>query len=144
METPKRPVPGNYHRLHRHPPNGYSEKSGKGRSIEFETWRGMRRRCYDENNISYYNYGGRGIRVCEAWQASYDQFLADMGRRPSPEHSLDRIDPDADYEPSNCRWATKKEQTDNRRPCYIKANELAELTQKAQLLERYIEKFGAL
>jgi hypothetical protein len=76
----------------------------------------MNSRCYNSNVPKYSDYGGRGIRVCRRWQNSYANFLADMGRRPSPEHSLDRINVNGDYERSNCRWATDLEQANNRRP----------------------------
>lgn len=74
----------------------------------------MIERCCDENNGSFHRYGGRGIRVCAQWLASYDSFLADMGPRPSPEHSLDRINNNGNYEPGNCRWATRHQQNRNR------------------------------
>jgi len=83
-------------------------------SPENMAWQNMRRRCNDRSRPEWPRYGGRGIRVCERW-GTFENFLADMGRKPSPQHSLDRIDNDGDYEPGNCRWATAREQTLNSR-----------------------------
>jgi hypothetical protein len=75
----------------------------------------MLARCNRPTRPGYADYGGRGIKVCTRWRRSYANFLADMGRRPSPKHSLERDDNDGDYEPDNCRWATAKEQRANQR-----------------------------
>jgi DNA-binding XRE family transcriptional regulator len=77
---------------------------------EHRAWEAMHWRCRWHRS-----YNARGIAVCERWE-SYENFLADMGRRPSPAHSLDRIDNDGNYEPANCRWATRSQQSKNQRP----------------------------
>lgn len=95
--------------------NNYRKKHGYANNHPlYETWKQMRRRCYGENSTSFKYYGARGIQVCSRWD-SFDLFLEDVGPKPSPQHSLDRIDADGNYEPSNVRWATPYEQIHNRR-----------------------------
>jgi len=94
----------------------HGHTTGRGRTKVFQAWISMRGRCNNPNNKRYADYGGRGIRVCDQWNQSFEKFLADMGEPPSPRHSLDRYpNNDGNYEPGNCRWATTKEQLENKR-----------------------------
>jgi hypothetical protein len=98
---------------HGHKPQGSA-------SPEYAAWNAMRARCGNPKNPRYKRYGARGIKVCDRWQNSFDNFLEDItreiGLRPSPQHSLDRFpNNDGDYEPGNVRWATDVEQANNRR-----------------------------
>jgi len=85
-------------------------------SPEYQAWRSMLGRCLQKRRGSYPNYGGRGITVCDEWKLSFEAFISHIGPRPSPGHSVDRINNDGNYEPSNVRWATRSQQQQNRRP----------------------------
>ena len=85
------------------------------RTTTYDAWRSMMRRCYAPHANGYGSCGGKGIHVCRRWAESFPAFLADIGTRPSTRHVLDRRDPDGDYEPSNCRWATWAEMKCNRK-----------------------------
>lgn len=93
----------------------HGDTCNRSTTKEWRCWRSIKQRCYDTSQDNYHKYGGRGISMCDRWYGSYENFLADMGRAPSPSHSIDRMDFDGDYEPGNCRWATSKEQAANRR-----------------------------
>lgn len=116
--------------FHGHAANG-------SRSREYAAWADMIQRCHNCGNRRYAAYGGRGITVCDRWRNSFAAFISDMGPRPSPGHSLDRIDNNRGYEPSNCRWATMKTQGRNR--C---TNRLLTVNGETKTVAEWVENAG--
>ena len=97
-----------------HLKSGLNRTHGKSSTPEYRTWKAMKRRCYSPTSPDYPLYGGAGVRVCSRWLESFEAFLVDMGERPDPSMSIDRWPvSNGDYEPGNCRWATKIEQGRN-------------------------------
>jgi hypothetical protein len=92
-----------------------AKSHGLSRSPEYNNWVAMKSRCHNVKNQDYALYGGRGIAVCERWRASFINFLSDMGGRPFPRATIERINTDGNYEPGNCLWATQEQQTRNKR-----------------------------
>jgi hypothetical protein len=101
-------------RVRRHGDPGVKVVSGLKHGMygtpEYNSWCAMKKRCYSPNGRSYKRYGGRGITVCDEWLASFEQFYKDMGRRPGPTYSVERLDNDKGYSPSNCVWADRFQQ----------------------------------
>lgn len=110
---------------------------GLSQSAEHVIWASMMQRCLDERSKSYERYGGRGIKVCDRW-LMFDNFLADMGPRPSSEYSIDRINNDGDYEPGNCRWATRMEQA-----CNTRRNRILEFNGESLTLAEWERRLGS-
>lgn len=84
-------------------------------TITYQSWFSMRSRCFNKNNPSYSHYGAIGVTVCDRWKDSFENFLTDMGERPSKAYSIDRVDVNGNYEPTNCRWATSIQQQNNKK-----------------------------
>ena len=105
-----------YRRAYRHgnPLTTKTEKHDKANSPEYHAWGAMKQRCYNTSHKFYPRYGGRGITMCARWRVSFKAFFEDMGKKPFPNHQIDRIDNDGNYEHGNCEWVTPKKNVENR------------------------------
>jgi hypothetical protein len=112
-------------------------RHGLARRKEYRAWVNMISRCENPKTPGWENYGGRGIAVCRRWRESVEAFYEDIGPRPSPQHSVDRIDNNGNYEPGNCRWATQHEQTRN-----MRRNRIVTLDGERMILMDAIAKAG--
>ena len=102
---------------------------------EWTAWQAMKSRCTNPKYMHFKHYGGRGITICDQWFSSFQQFFSDVGPKPTPKHTLDRINVDGNYEPSNVKWATRKEQTTNRRKVGELQDQIKVLTARVAELE---------
>lgn len=117
--------------------HGLTRISGGRRNPIYAAWQQMIRRCTSEKYFQYKDYGGRGISVCERWSSSFSNFISDMGEKPSPEMTIERIDNNGNYCPENCKWATRKEQARNRR-----SNVMLTFNGKTQCVTDWAEETG--
>jgi hypothetical protein len=123
--------------FHREQASAARTTHGGAGTTENNIWNGIKARCYNRKNPAWYRYGGRGITVCDRWFNSFEAFFEDMGPRPSSKHSIERIDNNGNYDPRNCKWATRKEQNRNTRQ-----NVLLTFSGKTQCIAAWSDEFG--
>jgi hypothetical protein len=116
---------------------GKNYRHGKYNTPEYNCYLAIRKRCLNPNNKAYKYYGGRGINISESWLNSFENFLQDMGQRPSKKHSIDRINNQLGYSKDNCKWATKTEQSRN-----VRSNRLIEFKGQKKCLVEWAEIIG--
>jgi hypothetical protein len=115
----------------------FNRKHGMFNTPEYNIYLSMKKRCLNQNHKSFMHYGGRGINICQSWIDSFDNFINDMGLRPSNNHSLDRLDNNKGYSKENCRWSTRTEQARN-----VRTNRIIEFNNEKKCLSEWAEIIG--
>lgn len=115
--------------------HGFARRGQKTK--EYHIWRGIIARCENPNNKNFHQYGGRGISICKEWRNDFTKFLKDVGKKPTPKHTIDRVDSNGNYEPNNCKWSTWKEQQNNKR-----SNKMLTLNGKSLTVSQWAEQLG--
>lgn len=114
-----------------------TRSKGKKLSVEYTAWCAMKSRCYNPNNNRYKYYGARGIVVCDRWLHSFTNFYADMGLKPTKKHTVDRKNTNGNYEPSNCIWATRIQQANNKL-----SNHILSVSDESHTVTEWARKMG--
>lgn len=114
-----------------------NHRHGKSKISEYNIYLSMKKRCLNENHNSYKDYGGRGISICESWKNSFENFIKDMGERPSKKHSIERINNELGYSKDNCKWATRTEQARN-----VRNNRIIDFNGDKKCLSEWAEIIG--
>lgn len=109
---------------------------------ENRSWSMMKDRCYNDKNKRFVHYKGRGIIVCDRWKDSFENFLEDMGKKPSNKHQIDRINNDGNYEPSNCRWVTSEDNNRNKSTTKLSVEDVLYIRKSTESAKTLEEKFG--
>ena len=117
-------------------------KPGISKTVEYNSYKNMLDRCFNKEHKSYHYYGGRGITVCDSWKESFDNFIKDMGLKPTKRHSLDRIDNNGNYCKENCRWITQSEQCKNKRSVAKMQIYIQQLEDRIRNMEKTIQEYA--
>ena len=116
-----------------------TKKHGSCNTPEYKVWQGMKGRCHNPSHMDYYNYGARGITVCQEWIDSFETFISDMGNRPTPTSTIERVDNTLGYCKENCVWLEKSEQSKNRRKPCKKGESVNYLVKREYYLRKKVE-----
>lgn len=120
----------------------FRDRHGERNSAEYRVWSHIKGRCLNPSDASFKHYGGRGIVMCKSWSENFSSFLSDMGKRPSDNHQIDRIDNESGYSPDNCRWVLQAENNQNRRSTKLTSDDVLEIRGSEETGEKIANKYG--